>query len=306
MAKEKFCGIYKITTIHNGKVYIGQSNNVYKRWSQHLSEFREDKHHNPYLQKVFNKYGVENLIFEILETCSESDLNIKEIYYINLYESFSEGYNMTLGGDGRRGYKLTKEQIQNIKNGRKNFKHSEETKKKISKIQIGRKLSDEWKENISKHHKQAIKSGEMIPNIKNLIDYIERCKKAIKVYDKNGYICSYPDIHSAARELNLEATNICKVLKNKFKTCGKFTFCYENESLTQNDLLNKYTLAKSNNRHTPYYNPIIQIDKDGSILKEFDSVKNAAKEYGLDDSSICKVCRGKLKQTKGYIFRYKE
>ena len=97
-------GIYKITNMVNGKVYIGQSVDVEVRWRSHKSELRGNYHENPYLQNSWNKYGEDNFKFEIIESCNQEDLNKLEIYYIKEYNSYiraenSNGYNMTEGGD---------------------------------------------------------------------------------------------------------------------------------------------------------------------------------------------------------------
>ena len=58
---EKICGIYKITNKINGKCYIGQSNDIIKRWKTEYKWY----HINSHLQSAFNKYGLENFDFEI-------------------------------------------------------------------------------------------------------------------------------------------------------------------------------------------------------------------------------------------------
>lgn len=51
---------------------------------------------------ALSKYGIDNFIFEILEECNSKDLNKQEIYWISYYDTYKNGYNMTLGGDGNR------------------------------------------------------------------------------------------------------------------------------------------------------------------------------------------------------------
>ena len=68
-------GIYKITNKLNGKVYIGQSINIKQRWKQHRTNATVRKE-NLYL--AFQKYGLENFSFEVLETCQEKELDEKE------------------------------------------------------------------------------------------------------------------------------------------------------------------------------------------------------------------------------------
>lgn len=103
------CGIYKIENIVNGKVYIGQSVNIYNRWQNHKTKLKLNKHYNTYLQNAWNKYGENNFNFEIVEICDESALSDKEIYYIDYFDSFKNGYNLTTGGEGMGGYKHTED-----------------------------------------------------------------------------------------------------------------------------------------------------------------------------------------------------
>lgn len=82
-------GIYKITSPSN-KVYIGQSNNIGKRFKQYssLSQTKLQKR----LHYSFNKYGINNHIFEVIEECNVELLNERERY-------FQDYYNV-LGKDG--------------------------------------------------------------------------------------------------------------------------------------------------------------------------------------------------------------
>lgn len=90
--------IYKITNKVNGKSYIGQTRyTVEFRWRQH-----QHKRDNVYFHNAIHKYGIENFTVEILEECDYKDLNSREIFYIAKYDTFKNGYNLTLGGDGNR------------------------------------------------------------------------------------------------------------------------------------------------------------------------------------------------------------
>lgn len=100
MWKNDYSGIYKIENIVNGKIYIGQSKQIRQRWSDHKKELRHNRHKNEYLQRAWNKYGEKNFKHEVIELCSEEELDEKECYYIELYETFNndKGYNLTAGG----------------------------------------------------------------------------------------------------------------------------------------------------------------------------------------------------------------
>ena len=92
-------GIYKITN-PNGKVYIGQSVNIEKRWNRYKNLIPKDCIGQPLIYRSLIKYGVKNHIFEIIELCNKEELNKLESYYIVLYNSFNSkcGLNLTSGG----------------------------------------------------------------------------------------------------------------------------------------------------------------------------------------------------------------
>lgn len=104
--------IYKITNTINGKVYIGQTKYTADiRLRGHIADMdREGKQDYP-LYRAFRKYGLQNFRLDVLEECESDKLGEREIYYINMYASFSTGYNQTLGGGGTRHYNLDESSI---------------------------------------------------------------------------------------------------------------------------------------------------------------------------------------------------
>lgn len=112
------CGIYKITNKLNQHAYIGQSQNIEKRWSVERSRAftPSSEEYNKTLSKAFRKYGLDSFDFEILELCSVAQLDEREKFFINLYNTYYDGYNETLGGnDGEGNYrKLSKTELLEI------------------------------------------------------------------------------------------------------------------------------------------------------------------------------------------------
>lgn len=98
--KNDYCGIYKIENLVNHRMYIGQSHKIKQRWSDHKKLLRKNKNKNHLLQEDWNKYGEQNFSFEILELCSDAELDEKERYYIKQNNAFESdgGYNLTIGG----------------------------------------------------------------------------------------------------------------------------------------------------------------------------------------------------------------
>lgn len=92
-------GIYKIFCLVTNKCYIGQSSQIKKRITTHKRELRMNKHHSKKLQQAYNKYGAENFTYEILELCPKTKLDEREKFYIKIFDSFHNGYNMTEGGN---------------------------------------------------------------------------------------------------------------------------------------------------------------------------------------------------------------
>ena len=91
----KICGVYKITNMINGKIYIGSSNNIHNRWSQHKTSLNAKTHNNIHLQNAWNLYGDHNFKFEIIEECSPDIQYEREQYYLNILNPFEErGYNI--------------------------------------------------------------------------------------------------------------------------------------------------------------------------------------------------------------------
>ena len=77
-------GIYKISFNGSSKFYIGSAVNLNKRRINHLSDLRKERHPNTIMQRMFNKYGEMNFIFEVIENVSsEHDLINREQFYIN-------------------------------------------------------------------------------------------------------------------------------------------------------------------------------------------------------------------------------
>lgn len=93
--------IYKIVNDINDKVYIGKTiYSLEKRWSEHCYDSTTRKNEKRPLYNAMNKYGINHFQIQLVEECSVSELSDREIYWIQYYNSFNNGYNATKGGDG--------------------------------------------------------------------------------------------------------------------------------------------------------------------------------------------------------------
>lgn len=88
----------------------------------HLNDLQKHKHKNCHLQRAFDLYGENAFVFSVLEVCDASNLDEREMCWIDRYNAFGEnGYNMTLGGGGNRGYTISEETIAKIVSHRRSM-----------------------------------------------------------------------------------------------------------------------------------------------------------------------------------------
>lgn len=153
-------GVYSITS-PSGKVYIGSSSNIEKRWKQYkvLSCINQPK-----LYRSLLKHGVDKHIFKIEIQCSIEELYEWEHHYSSYYKSIEKGLNCQVPGFGEIKPITSKEtllKISNSKIGNKNWlgrKHSPETKAKIGIAHKGKVVSDETRRKTSLYAKNRPES----------------------------------------------------------------------------------------------------------------------------------------------------
>lgn len=92
-------GIYKYENKLNHKIYIGQSTNITKRKWEHVHAPSDSS----LIDTLLKKYGEDNFEFAIIEECMAEELDSREIYWINYYNSYENGYNLTKGGQSQFG-----------------------------------------------------------------------------------------------------------------------------------------------------------------------------------------------------------
>ena len=136
--------IYIIKNKINSKVYIGKTfSSLDKRFAEHKRDSL--KYADRVLYRAFNKYGLDNFFIEELEKVSDEKIEEREIFYIKKYNSYigfsnSNGYNSTLGGDGKKYFAFSDEEViekyrelKYISYVANFFKASEDTIRKILK-----------------------------------------------------------------------------------------------------------------------------------------------------------------------------
>ena len=236
--------IYLIRNKMNGKCYVGQTieekgfngrynclgEEIEKVYNYHKSNKERNRYYNKHLLSSIEKYGLE--AFEVNKCLdyafSLEELNIKEKVYIQLYNSFKNGYNETLGGESTKGYIPTEEHRQKMSEAIKGENnpmygkhHTEETRQKISEANKG-KCVGEKHYMYGKHHSketrqkisEAIK-GESNPRA-----------RAVYCYEKNEIRLT---VKEWANELGLNSGKISRCCAGKRKTTGGYHFRYATE-----------------------------------------------------------------------------
>lgn len=206
-------GIYKIENLINGKVYIGQSINILRRWNDHKSRYDNNKNQmfNTTLYKDIRNYGINNFKFSVIEECNINELNDKEIYWISYYDSFKTGYNSTTGGDSCNGGIPNK--TYEIMNDLKNTKltHQEIANKWDTSIEMvdGINTGRHWNIDID----YPIRSVNC--------ESINRCKSCGKEIDRKATLCL--DCYNSERSKNIPPKEqlLQDILCNSFVSIGK-------------------------------------------------------------------------------------
>lgn len=200
-------GIYKITS-PSGKIYIGQSENIEKRFRYYKSLHCKMQ---IVLYRSFIKHGVENHIFEIIEECDKFLLNNKERYWQDFYNVLKLGLNCLLTS--------TKD---------KKKVYSEQTLNKMSTSLKGRIITKEWRENLSK----AGKGRKLNENQRNALlkantgrFYSKETRDKISFNRKNQKVILdietgvyYYSVTDLARNLNVNASSLYDFMTNRKKS----------------------------------------------------------------------------------------
>lgn len=151
---KNFSCIYRWVNNVNNKIYIGQTIHFYDR----ISQYKNGKG-TPLINRALQKYGFDNFDIDVMEYCQPENLDNREQYWINYYQSY----------DSNKGYNIC-----SVASSTKGFHHSEETKsllRELSKARdfhlfgekngmYGKHHSEEWRETHSQFLKEQWKNPE--------------------------------------------------------------------------------------------------------------------------------------------------
>lgn len=280
----KISGIYTITNKIDGKIYVGQSVDVYTRLRKHKEQLISNKHINCFIQSSVIKYGIENFEFEILEECNSEYLYSQEHYWCNMLNTHNDkyGYNLKptnpyfLKGSSkqsalkaaetrkRKGFTVSKETITKSLISRKltyekrGYYHNEETRQKISN-----KLKGKKKLVVHKHNE---KSKKLMSEKAKIREVSQKAKDALKKYRIEH------DLKPMLGKKHSEIT------KQKIKD------------------------ARKNQDMSYCSKPILQYNLDGNLVKEWKSLSSVNKIYKVNIKYYCL----KNKPFKNYVWVLKK
>ena len=229
-------GIYLITNIVNGNKYIGLSNNIQRRASEHLSP--KSVHKSTNLAKAFKKYGKENFDFSVLEyVCCESDLASREMFWI---EKLKPEYNMNSGGLGNSGRTLSNELKAKLKERGQTYWESLPSEQKLRVVtnnltgpKKGHAVSIETRGKLRAANLNKKQSSETIKKraAKLSISMIGNSSgnKAVIAINNGCLVAEFESALLAAQSLGIHPSSISKVLKGNQKTAGGYGWQYSSK-----------------------------------------------------------------------------
>lgn len=286
--------IYKYTS-PNGRIYIGQTTEERRRRRTFLNlnkSYGGDK-----IDAARKKYKPENFEYEILfegkfATKEEATLKLDELeeYYITIFDTYKNGYNMTFGGYTTRG-----------------FSFSEEQKKEMSIARMGRKTRPKTLEEKAEHSALMKEkwASESYRKLREEINNSEEHKRILSESlsgEKNGM---YGKKHTQSSRMKMSESR-----------SGEKNFWYGKRKSQEyrEHIRQGATLYHENNTVSDETRqlisksvsvPVCQYSLDGILIKEFYSATIAGKEIGIDASCIIKCCKGKRKSAGGFVWKYK-
>jgi len=259
-------GIYQIEA-SNGKLYIGSATNLSERtMGNHTRDLIRGKHHNQHLQNHVNKYGIKDLLFDVLEFCHDKTKLIeREQYYI---DALKPEFNIC-------------KKAGSVMAGRN---HTEKTKQKISKANKGSKRTKEQRQKFS-----AAQIGKHSGPHK---------RKETYQFDLDGnFIAKYKNRQEASKQTGVRASAINASIVNIFS--ATHTFIWANNS---DNILKKVKLFKKYVKNNQTCRLTYQFDLDGNFIAKYKSMAEASRQTGIVAGIINSCMQKTTCHAGGFIF----
>lgn len=218
--EEKLGKVYCITCKETGKCYVGLTTKPIEiRLLQHFRQINA-KVKCTHLSSAIKKYGREAFSVSLLEECPVSQLNEREIYWIEKLNTFNDGYNLTTGGKFAPCSEATKRKLSVLAKGRiitpehrakiaatrRGQKLSDAACKKISAGLTGRKVSEETKRMLSSSMKESEHFSKLVANLRAI--GLRRCRKIIVCDTTDNSTFEFESVKAFARKLGVRGSSI--------------------------------------------------------------------------------------------------
>ena len=274
--------IYKIENKINNKVYIGKTlYTIERRWKQHQQNLKREDLKHLKLYNAILKYGIDNFIISEVEQVDDfKNLSKREQYWINYYDSFYNGYNCSLGGDGLQLYDY--DLIWQLWEEGKTIKQIAELMS--CNVFVVRTCLDLHSVSTEERKERSIE---------NVLKTYNDLKQSVFQIDinTNEIINSFDSISSAAKAIKGDSSYLSKICRDN-KIAYGYKWSYNGKPVSKRNFSKR---------------PVEQIDlKTGNVINTYESISAAAKAINGDSSYLSKVCRGIQKSSKGFGWRFKE
>lgn len=278
--------IYKHTNKINNKTYIGQTRQKpNERWQR-----GKGYHRNVYFRNAIDKYGWDGFYHDILEDNikTQDEANRLEIFYIEKYDSYYNGYNLTKGGHngdhlGLEVVQINKKTLRPIKV----FKsiRSASTETGINHSNINAVAARESVSAGGYYWAYADEYDELswfpLEN-KNIIPVTMIDRVTLKP------IKNFPSATIASIEMDINQSHIIAVCKKRLLSAGGYYWCYTKEY---------------NANFKPVETKVRKVI-DLNTGKVYVNSLQASKELRIQNSSIYRCLTGEIVSAGGHKFRY--
>jgi group I intron endonuclease len=230
-------GIYRITNVLNGHVYVGSSKSIKNRWKQHRYVLRRGTHHSKYLQRAWEKYGEENFLFEIMELCDPTRelLLEREQHHI---DALKPVYNVLPVAGSPLGTTVSDETRAKISEAARSI--TPETREKMAAAKRGATASHETRERMSQAHMGRSKNPTSIQKT-IAVRNERRLEKLSKIEIKTNLIKN--DVRHQLRTLTEDQVRIIRsstetdLTLSKAYSCSPTTISRIRKRITYKDVL---------------------------------------------------------------------
>ena len=278
-------GIYKFTSKITGLSYIGQSIQLEHRYDEHIFEAKNNRKNSKWY-KALREQGINKFDYTILEECQPAELNQREIFWINYFNSYNNGYNSTPGGQNK--YYDPQPIFDAWDEGLSPSEIAEKLQIGTSCVYYNLINYQNYSKKEAKYRGGILARKTALKN--NNINYIYQ-------YDLKGkFVKEWNSAKEIQRALNYNAALIGKCVSGK--RLSAYNFQWKNY---YSDFISPYNNTKGKPR------AVIQYDLQGNELNRYNSIKEACDKIYGDSSLIRRACKDfKNKTAYGYKWKFLE